>query len=233
MRRDSDSDQKLLASVHPEDWPNPAPAERYNLVVVGGGTAGLVTAAGAAGLGARVALVERAELGGDCLNVGCVPSKSLLRSAHALAEMRAAGRLGIEVSGDASADFPAVMERMRAIRARIAPHDSAARFRDELGVDVFFGQAQFADRQRVEVGGQSLRFRKAVIASGARAGVPPIPGQPRTGAQPGVPPKPSWSARDPEHGCRPKCQGCGHRRPRATRRARRELICASSTFMAA
>ena len=181
MLPESGSDQQLLDLVRPPGWRNPVPAGRYNLVVIGAGTAGLVTAAGAAGLGARVALIEKAELGGDCLNVGCVPSKSLLRSGHALAELREAGALGLRLEGKASLDFPAVMERMRAVRARIAPNDSAARFSEELGVDVFFGAGRFVDGRHVEVGGQRLSFRKAVIATGARAAVPPIPGLPEAG----------------------------------------------------
>src|SRR6202049_3206267 len=84
-------DARLLANVRPQHWINPEPAARYNLVVIGAGTAGLVTAAGAAGLGAKVALVERAFLGGDCLNVGCVPSKALIRAARAYADVRDAG----------------------------------------------------------------------------------------------------------------------------------------------
>jgi pyruvate/2-oxoglutarate dehydrogenase complex dihydrolipoamide dehydrogenase (E3) component len=135
-----------------------------------------VTAAGAAGLGARVALVERHLMGGDCLNVGCVPSKALLRSAHAMAEVRDAGRLGVRVGEDPSIDFPAVMERMRELRARISALDSATRFQHELGVDVFLGEARFGGGDIVEVGDQRLRFARAVIASGARAIVPPIPG---------------------------------------------------------
>lgn len=166
--------QELYANVHPPDWRSPAPASRYNLVVIGGGTAGLVTAAGAAGLGARVALIERHLLGGDCLNVGCVPSKALVRAARAAAEVGNAASFGVRVAG-ATVDFPAVMERMRRLRAGISPHDSAARFR-ELGVDVFIGDARFAGRDTVEVGGATLRFQKAVIATGARAAVPPIPG---------------------------------------------------------
>src|ERR687891_2458758 len=93
--------------------PPPAPAPRYNLVVIGGGTAGLVTAVGAAGLGAKVALVERHLLGGDCLNVGCVPSKALIRAARAVADVRAAHAFGVRVPGDTQVDFPAVMRRMR------------------------------------------------------------------------------------------------------------------------
>ncbi|MFA6543050.1 MAG: mercuric reductase [Limisphaerales bacterium] len=167
--------RKLYAHVHPPDWVNPTPAPRYNLVVIGGGTAGLVTAAGAAGLGAKVALVEKHLLGGDCLNVGCVPSKALLRAARAAAEVRRAGEFGVRVSGEISVDFPAVMERMRRLRADISPHDSAARFR-ELGIDVFIGSAKFIGPDTVRVGEHSLRFAKAVIATGARAAAPPIPG---------------------------------------------------------
>src|SRR6187455_2366533 len=108
---------QLVANVHPPTWVNPPPAPRYNLVVLGAGTAGLVTAAGAAGLGAKVALVEREFLGGDCLNVGCVPSKALIRAARASADVRDAGAFGVEVPPGAWVNFPAVMERMRRLRA--------------------------------------------------------------------------------------------------------------------
>jgi hypothetical protein len=167
-------DQTLAANVHPSDWANPAPKRRYNLVVVGGGTAGLVTAAGAAGLGASVALVEKTLMGGDCLNFGCVPSKALIRAAHAAAEMRDADVYGIE-SVDVQVDFGRVMERMRRLRAELSAKDSARRFRDELGVDVFIGEARFTGVDAFEVDGQTLRFRKACIATGARAAVPPNP----------------------------------------------------------
>jgi pyruvate/2-oxoglutarate dehydrogenase complex dihydrolipoamide dehydrogenase (E3) component len=166
---------RLVANVHPPDWVNPEPAPRYNIVVIGAGTAGLVTAAGAAGLGAKVALIERDLLGGDCLNVGCVPSKALIRSARAAAEVRDADWFGVRVPPGARVDFPAVMERMRRLRAGISPHDSTARFRG-LGVDVFLGQAAFTGRDTVDVGGKVLRFRRAVIATGARAHHPPVPG---------------------------------------------------------
>src|SRR3984893_4656700 len=133
-------DLELVANVHPPDWRPPTPAPWYNLVVIGGGTAGLVTAAGAAGLGARVALVERDLLGGDCLNTGCVPSKALLRAARAAAEARAAGAFGVR-TGHVAVDFPAVMEHMRRLRADLSGADSAARFRS-LGVDVYLGDGR-------------------------------------------------------------------------------------------
>lgn len=172
--------QTLVAEVHPLDWTNPKPAPRYNLVVIGAGTAGLVTAAGAAGLGAKVALIEKHLLGGDCLNVGCVPSKAVIRSSRAAADARDGARFGARVPPGVEADFAAVMERMRKLRARISHHDSAKRF-SELGVDVFLGQARFARPDAVEVAGQTLRFKRAVIATGARAAQPPVPGLPETG----------------------------------------------------
>jgi pyruvate/2-oxoglutarate dehydrogenase complex dihydrolipoamide dehydrogenase (E3) component len=168
-------DGRLIANAHPPGWVNPEPAPRYNLVVIGAGTAGLVTAAGAAGLGAKVALIERELLGGDCLNVGCVPSKALIRAARAAAQVRDAAQFGIHIPPGAQVDFPAVMKRMRRLRAGISSHDSAARFRS-LGVDVYLGQAAFASANTVEVAGATLRFRRAVIATGARAQRPPIPG---------------------------------------------------------
>ncbi len=168
-------DADLVGQVRPAGWQNPEPAPRYHLVVVGAGTAGLVTAAGAAGLGARVALVERDLMGGDCLNVGCVPSKALLRAARAAAEVRDAGAFGIRVPPGVSVDFPAVMERMRRLRAGLAPTDSAARFRG-LGVDVFLGEGRFTGPDTVSVAGRTLRFKKAVIATGARAHRPEVPG---------------------------------------------------------
>jgi pyruvate/2-oxoglutarate dehydrogenase complex dihydrolipoamide dehydrogenase (E3) component len=168
-------DQQLVANVHPPDWVNPEPASRYHLVVVGAGTAGLVTAAGAAGLGAKVALIERELMGGDCLNIGCVPSKALLRSARAVAQVRDACQFGVVVPEGTRVDFPAVMERMRRLRAGLSPHDGAARFRD-LGIDVFLGQGQFTGPDTIAVGDRMLRFRRAAICTGAHAHRPDIPG---------------------------------------------------------
>ena len=174
MRVDDAHDRALIDNVRPPQWTNPRPAARYNLVVLGAGTAGLVCAAGAAGLGARVALVERDLMGGDCLNVGCVPSKALLRAARAVADVRAAGRFGISATG-VRADFTAAMTRMRALRARLSPVDSVRRFQ-ELGVDVFLGEGRFTGPETISVDDATLRFSRAVIATGARAAVPPIPG---------------------------------------------------------
>ena len=167
--------RQLQSNVHPADWTNPTPSGRYNLVVIGAGTAGLVTAAGAAGLGAKVALIERNLMGGDCLNVGCVPSKGLIAAARMAAGVDRARDFGVTLPEEIEVDFSAVMQRMRRLRARISPNDSAKRFRD-LGVDVYFGQGRFLDSQSIEVAGTTLQFKRAVIATGARAAAPPIPG---------------------------------------------------------
>jgi pyruvate/2-oxoglutarate dehydrogenase complex dihydrolipoamide dehydrogenase (E3) component len=171
----------LVANVHPPEWINPEPVPRYNLVVIGAGTAGLITAAGAAGLGAKVALIERHLMGGDCLNVGCVPSKGVIRASRALFDAKNGAEFGVHGGEDIKFDFGAAMERMRRLRADISHHDSARRFRDELGVDVFIGQGSFCGPDCVEVDGRKLYFRKAAVCSGARAAAPPIPGLAETG----------------------------------------------------
>ncbi len=172
---DTPDNRELRSHVAPPDWRNPESAGRYNLVVIGAGSGGLVTAAGAAGLGARVALIERHALGGDCLNVGCVPSKALLSAAKRAGAVRDAEAFGVEPGAGHRVDFAKVMERMRRLRARIAPNDSAQRFRD-LGVDVFIGEGRFTGTDTIEAGGKTLKFSKAVIATGARAVDLPIAG---------------------------------------------------------
>ena len=168
--------EALIANVHPEGWKNPEPSGRYNLVVLGAGSAGLISAAIAAGLGAKVALIERHYLGGDCLNVGCVPSKGMIRASRIVAEAHRAEEFGAPAFSPSDVDFGAAMRRMRRVRAQISDEDAATRYRDELGVDVYFGDARFTGRDTVEVDGAPLHFKKAVIATGARASAPPIPG---------------------------------------------------------
>ncbi len=168
-------ERERLAQVRPGGWHNPQPADRYSLVVIGAGTAGLVAAHAAAALGAKVALIERYLFGGDCLNVGCVPSKALIRTSRLYAEMRNAEQYGAQTPADIRVEFPAVMERMRGIRARISRADSVQRLL-AAGVDVFFGQARFTDTDALTVEGARLRFKKALIATGARPDTPVIPG---------------------------------------------------------
>ncbi|MDA3874780.1 MAG: FAD-dependent oxidoreductase, partial [Kiritimatiellae bacterium] len=181
FRPDTPENRTLRMNVAPEEWVNPVPDGRYNLVVVGAGSGGLVTAAGAAGLGAKVALIEKHALGGDCLNVGCVPSKALLAAAKRAAAVRSAGEYHTRINGEVSVEFAKVMDRMRALRAEIAPHDSAERFRG-LGIDVYQGEGVFLDGESVRVGEATMTFSKAVIASGARAIVLHVPGLEESGA---------------------------------------------------
>jgi pyruvate/2-oxoglutarate dehydrogenase complex dihydrolipoamide dehydrogenase (E3) component len=150
-------DEEWQRLVFPSDYRNPTPAGRYNLVVIGAGPAGLVTSIVAAGLGAKVALIEARAMGGDCLNFGCVPSKSLLAAA----------------AGGAS--FADAMQRARTVRTKIAHHDAVERY-SAAGVDVFLGQATFVTAHGIRVGDAMLRTRKTVIATGAHPFVPPIPG---------------------------------------------------------
>ncbi len=167
----------LIDNVHPSDWQNPRPQERYDLVVIGSGTAGLVVAKGAAGLdiGLKVALVEKHLMGGDCLNVGCVPSKTIIRSGRAVAEMKRSLPYGVQPPENVTVDFAAVMERVRKVRADISPIDSAASAQ-KTGVDVFLGHGHFVSRDCLQVGDAKLHFKKAVIATGGRAVRPSIDG---------------------------------------------------------
>ncbi len=171
----SEYDKRLINNVHPANWKNSEPADCYNLVVIGAGTAGLVAAAGAAGLGAKVALIERHLLGGDCLNVGCVPSKGIIRAGRAAHDVKTAGDFGINIPAEISIDFNKAMERMRRLRAGMSAHDSAKRF-SELGVDVFFGRGRFTGSDSIDVEGTRLRFKKAAVCTGARATALAVPG---------------------------------------------------------
>ena len=172
---DSPHERERLANVRPPQWQNPTPYGPYHLLVIGAGPSGLVAARTAAALGAKVALIERNMLGGDCLNYGCVPSKAIIRTSRLYAEMRTAANFGAVPPGDIRVDFPAAMERMRRIRARISRVDSASRLIAE-GIDLYFGAARFAGPDAVDVGGKRLRFKKALIATGSRSILPTIPG---------------------------------------------------------
>eukprot|EP00192_Tetraselmis_astigmatica_P007360 CAMPEP_0117668246 /NCGR_PEP_ID=MMETSP0804-20121206/11438_1 /TAXON_ID=1074897 /ORGANISM="Tetraselmis astigmatica, Strain CCMP880" /LENGTH=716 /DNA_ID=CAMNT_0005476107 /DNA_START=139 /DNA_END=2290 /DNA_ORIENTATION=+ len=165
---------KLLDNVHPAKWIDPEPQPKYNMVCIGAGAGGLVSSSIAAGLGGKVAIIEEHLMGGDCLNVGCVPSKALIRAARAAHEARNAAEFGISC-GEVKVDFGKVMERMRRLRAQISPADSSARYA-EMGVDVFQGRGKFLSKDAVEVNGKVLKFSTAVIATGGSPAVPPIKG---------------------------------------------------------
>jgi pyruvate/2-oxoglutarate dehydrogenase complex dihydrolipoamide dehydrogenase (E3) component len=181
MLPEDEYNQTLINNVHPGDWVNPKPAKCYNLVVIGAGTAGLVSAAGAAGLGAKVALIEKSFMGGDCLNYGCVPSKCIIRSSRVAADVREAKEFGIKISDSVEVDFPKVMQRMRRLRSKISSNDAAMRFSKEFGIDVFLGEGRFTGPKTIEINQEKLNFKKAVIATGARAFQPPIPGLDKAG----------------------------------------------------
>ncbi len=181
---DDEYDHVLVDNVHPSNWMNPDPRGRYNIVVLGGGTAGLVTAIIGATLGAKVALIEKHLMGGDCLNIGCVPSKSVIRAARAWADLRHAEEFGLRIPAGVTYDFGAVMSRMRKLRARISQHDSAQRYAS-LGVEVFIGTGRFTGADTIHVegpaGNRELKFSRAAICTGARPSAPPVPGLKETG----------------------------------------------------
>ncbi len=167
---------RLLDNVHPKSWKDPTPKKKYNLVALGGGAGGLITSGSASALGGASALIESHLLGGDCLNVGCVPSKALLSCAKMAHAARHAGDYGVRIDGQIHVDFAAVMERLRKLRADISPVDSAERYADEKGVDVFIGRGKFTSPSTVEVNGKTLHFSKAIVATGGSPAIPNIPG---------------------------------------------------------
>ncbi|HED13968.1 MAG TPA: FAD-binding protein, partial [Gammaproteobacteria bacterium] len=148
--------------------------QQRDLIIIGAGSAGLICAYLAALMGSRVALVERHRMGGDCLNTGCVPSKSLISTTRFLAACRDSTRLGVR-KAQVEWDFGEIMQRIKEVIQTIAPHDSVERYTD-LGVDVIQGDARVLSANRVEVDGQTYTTRRLIIASGARPFVPPIEG---------------------------------------------------------
>jgi pyruvate/2-oxoglutarate dehydrogenase complex dihydrolipoamide dehydrogenase (E3) component len=173
---DDEFNRTWLQNVRPFAWVNPRPSGRYNLVVIGAGTAGLVAAAIAAGLGARVALIEKERMGGDCLNFGCVPSKALVRASRVWAESRRLGEFGVQVDPAAMRyEFGAAMARMRRLRAKLSSNDSSHRFAG-LSVDVFFGAAKFTGPETIQVGQIELWFARAAVCTGSRPATPEIAG---------------------------------------------------------
>jgi len=157
--------------------PNPVPKEKYDLVVIGAGVAGLLSVICAKALGKKAALIERHYMGGDCLNVGCFPSKAIIRCARAIHEVKTASQFGVKLpAGEVTIDFGAVMARMRELRGSIAPHDGVERYCRDFCEDVFMGEAQFTGPNTVTVEGLEVNFDYAMIATGASAAVPPVPG---------------------------------------------------------
>ncbi len=173
-------ESKRLEAVSPESWNNPEPSGPYQLVILGAGSAGLAAASTAAAVGAKVALIERHMIGGTCFNTGCVPSKTLLRTAAVYAEMRDAAHYGAQGPAEIKVDFAAAMTRLRRIRSHLT-NTTSVRLLVASGVDVYFGNAQFEGPDRLSVNGQSLTFEKAMIATGARPNVPDIPGLKQAG----------------------------------------------------
>ena len=168
-------ERERVANLHPALWANRKPEGIYQLVIVGAGPAGLAAAEVAARLGAKVALVECSLIGGTCLNIGCVPSKTIIRTSRLYAEMRDAKRYEACVPDAIRVDFVAVMERVRRIRSRLSGGISVERL-TAAGVEVFFGSARFIGADTMMVNEERLRFKRAVIATGARPNRPTIPG---------------------------------------------------------
>lgn len=169
--------KKLVAVIRArrvlKQYPKPNRFER-DMVVIGGGSAGLVSAYIGAAVKAKVTLIEKQDMGGDCLNTGCVPSKALIRSAKFLAQAKRSERYGIR-STNVEFDFADVMERVHRVIGTVAPHDSVARY-EALGVEVIKGQARILSPWSVEVGKRTLTTRSIIVAAGGRPFVPPIPG---------------------------------------------------------
>jgi pyruvate/2-oxoglutarate dehydrogenase complex dihydrolipoamide dehydrogenase (E3) component len=172
---DRDDRAALIRRVRPENWTNPHPRDIYDLVVLGAGPAGTEAAQYARRLGLSVALVERNQLGGNSLNAGSIPSKTLIHSARLCAQIRDSAEFAVSSPAELKLDFPALKARMMRVRARIAEYHAADRLQHD-GVEIFFGEAQFTDSATLAVEDVPLRFKKAIIATGARPRPPRFPG---------------------------------------------------------
>ena len=148
----------MFDNVRPINWVDPVKHgnKKYDILVIGGGAGGIITAAGAAGLGARACLIERAFMGGDCLVTGCVPSKAFLKAASVVKTVKTSEEYGVKIKGEVEIDFPKLMERMKKVRAQISENDRAKRFTDTYGIDIYLGHAKFINKTTVEVNGQHL-----------------------------------------------------------------------------
>ena len=169
-------DQLMIENCHPPNHVNPIPNGKYNLIAIGAGSAGLVSASGAGGLGAKSAIIERTLMGGDCLVTGCVPSKAVIRASRAVYDLKLAREFGVELSSEPRINFATAMERMRRLRAQISFNDAAAKINSKYNVDVYIGNAKFVSPTEIEVDGKRLEFDRAVIATGGRPMELPIPG---------------------------------------------------------
>eukprot|EP01059_Diplonema_ambulator_P019767 TRINITY_DN33416_c0_g1_i1.p1 TRINITY_DN33416_c0_g1~~TRINITY_DN33416_c0_g1_i1.p1 ORF type:complete len:596 (+),score=128.99 TRINITY_DN33416_c0_g1_i1:67-1854(+) len=176
---DDEHNRFLVSHVGPKDRAHPEVSDEYDLLVVGAGVAGLLSSIMAKALGQRVCLVEQHYMGGDCLNVGCFPSKCLIACGRRAREIRTSSELGISISPDAvKVDFPFIMERMRKLRAAIGPHDGVERYTRDFCESIFIGKAEFTSPHTAKVSGvpKEIKFKHAMIATGGSAGIPPVPG---------------------------------------------------------
>jgi pyruvate/2-oxoglutarate dehydrogenase complex dihydrolipoamide dehydrogenase (E3) component len=156
---------EMYDNVRPVKWNDPEEG-KYDLLCIGAGAGGLVSAAGAASIGAKACMIERGFIGGDCLVTGCVPSKAFIKAASVANYVKNCEQFGVRIEGEIKIDFATLMDRMKKIRAQISHHDAATNWTNKYGIDIFLGQAKFIDRNTVEVNGKKLTFTKACIASG-------------------------------------------------------------------
>lgn len=166
---------KMLDNCRPRNWVDPDRTE-FDIIAIGGGAAGMVTSAASGMLGAKAAIIERGFIGGDCLVTGCVPSKAFLKAAKISHDIKVGKEYGVMIEGEVKTNFPVLMDRLKRIRAEISKNDSAERFAKYTGAHVFLGHGEFTSPNTVLVNGKTLKFKKAVIASGARPRVPDIRG---------------------------------------------------------